>query len=55
MTAHAKMLKAHKSWDGERCAVITVTFMPGSASLTAYKLTPGGCVTGSIHFTSSVD
>ena len=37
--------QAHKSWDGERCIVVTVSFTPGSASLTAYKLTPGGCVT----------
>lgn len=39
---HAKMLEAHKSWDGERCIVITASFTPGSCSLTAYKLTPGG-------------
>jgi PROCT (NUC072) domain len=42
VTAHAKMLEAHKSWDGERCVVITCSFTPGSCSLTAYKLTPGG-------------
>ena len=42
MTAHAKMLEANKSWDGERCVVLTVSFTPGSCSLTAYKLTPGG-------------
>lgn len=41
MTAHAKMLEAHKSWDGERCILITCSFTPGSVSLTAYKLTPG--------------
>ena len=39
---HAKMLEAHKSWDGERCIVITASFTPGSCSLTAYKLTPSG-------------
>ena len=39
---HAKMLENHKSWDGERCIVITASFTPGSCSLTAYKLTPGG-------------
>lgn len=39
---HAKMLEANKSWDGERCIVITASFTPGSCSLTAYKLTPGG-------------
>jgi pre-mRNA-processing factor 8 len=42
VTMHAKMLEAHKSWDGERCIVITASFTPGSCSLTAYKLTPGG-------------
>lgn len=42
VTAHAKMLEAHKSWDGERCIVVTCSFTPGSASLTAYKLTPPG-------------
>lgn len=42
VTAHAKMLEANKSWDGERCIVLTASFTPGSCSLTAYKLTPGG-------------
>jgi pre-mRNA-processing factor 8 len=36
------MLEAHKSWDGERCIVVTCSFTPGSCSLTAYKLTPAG-------------
>ena len=36
------MLEAHKTWDGERCIVVTCSFTPGSCSLTAYKLTPGG-------------
>ena len=42
VTMHARMLENHKSWDGERCIVITASFTPGSCSLTAYKLTPGG-------------
>ena len=42
VTMHAKMLESYKSWDGERCMVITCSFTPGSCSLTAYKLTPGG-------------
>lgn len=29
-------------WDGEKTIVITCSFTPGSCSLTAYKLTPGG-------------
>ena len=35
-------MQAHKSWDGERCIAVTCSFTPGSCSLTAYKLTPGG-------------
>jgi len=51
VTMHAKMLEMHKSWDGERCIVVTCSFTPGSCSLTAYKLTPrcgarGGCAAG---------
>lgn len=42
VVAHAKMLETNKSWDGERCIVVTCSFTPGSCSLTAYKLTPGG-------------
>ena len=42
VVAHAKMLEHHRSWDGEKCVVLTVSFTPGSCSLTAYKLTPGG-------------
>ena len=42
VTAHAKMLENHKTWDGERCIVMTCSFTPGSCSLAAYKLTPGG-------------
>lgn len=42
VTMHAKMLESYKSWDGERCIVITCSFTPGSCTLTAYKLTPGG-------------
>ena len=39
---HAKMLESYKSWDGERCMVITCSFTPGSCSLTAYKRQPCG-------------
>lgn len=42
VAAHARMLEANRSWDGEKCVVLTVSFTPGSASLTAYKLTPSG-------------
>jgi len=40
--AHARLLESNKSWDGEKCVVLTVAFTPGSCSLTAYKLTPAG-------------
>jgi hypothetical protein len=36
------MLESFKTWDGERCVLLTCSFTPGSCSLTAYKLTPGG-------------
>jgi pre-mRNA-processing factor 8 len=42
VTAHARILEANRSWDGEKCIVLTVSFTPGSCSLTAYKLTPSG-------------
>lgn len=42
LTMHAKILEANKSWDGERCVVITCSFTPGSCSLTAYKISPQG-------------
>ncbi|VDM33985.1 unnamed protein product [Hydatigera taeniaeformis] len=39
VTTHAKLFAEH---DGERTIVITCSFTPGSVSLCAYKLTPGG-------------
>ena len=42
VTMHANMLESYKSWDGEKCVVVTCSFTPGSCSLTAYKLTPSG-------------
>lgn len=42
VTMHANMLQGQKSWDGERCIVMTCSFTPGSCSLTAYRLTPSG-------------
>jgi pre-mRNA-processing factor 8 len=42
VTAHAKILAENKSWDGDKSVIITCSFTPGSVSLTAYKLTPGG-------------
>ena len=42
VVTHARILEQHKSWNGETCVVLTCSFTPGSCSLTAYKLTPGG-------------
>ncbi|KDD76263.1 PROCN domain-containing protein, partial [Helicosporidium sp. ATCC 50920] len=42
VAAHARMLEAHPSWDGERCVVLSAAFTPGSVSLAAHKLTPAG-------------
>ena len=41
-TQHAKILEQNTSWDGEKCIILTCSFTPGSCSLTAYKITPGG-------------
>ena len=43
------MLENNKSWDGERCIIITCSFTPGSCSLTAYKLTPSGYEWGRLN------
>lgn len=40
--AHARFLADHKEWDGQKTVVVTVSFTPGSCSLSAYRLTPGG-------------
>ena len=42
VTAHARILEGNRAWDGEKAIVLTVSFTPGSCSLTAYKLTPSG-------------
>lgn len=39
VTTHAKLFAEQ---DGDRTLVITCSFTPGSVSLCAYKLTPGG-------------
>jgi pre-mRNA-processing factor 8 len=35
---HAKLISENSSWNAEQCIVLTVSFTPGSCSLTAYKL-----------------
>jgi pre-mRNA-processing factor 8 len=39
---HATFLQDFKTWDGDRAISISCAFTPGSCSLTAHKLTPGG-------------
>jgi len=39
---HAGILADNKQWDAEKAIIITVSFTPGSCSLTAYRLTPNG-------------
>jgi pre-mRNA-processing factor 8 len=42
-TTHAKVMAEHPSaWSLDSAIAITVSFTPGSCSLAAYKLTPGG-------------
>ncbi|CAD8150018.1 unnamed protein product [Paramecium pentaurelia] len=42
ITLHARLIQENQSWDAERCIVQTVSFTPGSCSITAYKLTHQG-------------
>nr|CCA15592.1 PRP8 premRNA processing factor 8 homolog (S. cerevisiae) putative [Albugo laibachii Nc14]CCA16349.1 PREDICTED: similar to CG8877PA putative [Albugo laibachii Nc14] len=42
VTFHSKIMSENSAWDGEKTVIITCSFTPGSCSLTAYKLTPGG-------------
>jgi len=39
---HSRIMADNRNWDGEKTVVITVSFTPGSCSLTCYKLTPSG-------------
>jgi pre-mRNA-processing factor 8 len=49
VTLHSRMLEQHESWDPEKAVVMTVSFTPGSCSLAAYKLTPGGYEWGKVN------
>ena len=42
VTEHAKMLDAHKEWDKSSSITVSVSFTPGSVSLSAWGLTPPG-------------
>lgn len=50
----ARMMADNSEWDGERTVVATVSFTPGSCSLSAYKLTPAGYEWGKAHRNSDV-
>ena len=41
VTQHARLMNAHSSWD-KKTVTMTVTFTPGSVSLSAWALTPAG-------------
>jgi pre-mRNA-processing factor 8 len=43
VTMHSRIMADNpESWDGDRTIILTVSFTPGSCSLTAYKLTESG-------------
>ncbi|KAH8170719.1 hypothetical protein LIA77_09500 [Sarocladium implicatum] len=42
VTEHAKLLDAHSSWDKNSTVTVSVSFTPGSVSLSAWGLTPQG-------------
>ncbi|CAG8527241.1 159_t:CDS:1, partial [Scutellospora calospora] len=42
LSLHARIVADNKNWDGDKTITMTVSFTPGSCSLTAYKLTPAG-------------
>jgi pre-mRNA-processing factor 8 len=42
VTEHAKLLDAHNEWDRENTVTVSVSFTPGSVSLSAWGLTPQG-------------
>ncbi|KAI9897616.1 hypothetical protein N3K66_007472 [Trichothecium roseum] len=42
VTEHAKLLDSHKEWDKTNTMTVSVSFTPGSVSLSAWGLTPEG-------------
>jgi pre-mRNA-processing factor 8 len=42
VTEHAKLLDAHKEWDKTNTVTVSVSFTPGSVSLSSWGLTPDG-------------
>ena len=39
---HSKLLMNNENWDPDHSILITLSYTPGSCSLTGYKITPGG-------------
>ena len=42
VTDHARLINAHPTWDERKTLTVTVSFTPGSVSLSAWALTPQG-------------
>ncbi|CAB4423790.1 unnamed protein product [Rhizophagus irregularis] len=42
LSLHARIVADNRNWDADKTISMTVSFTPGSCSLTAYKLTPAG-------------
>ncbi len=42
VTHHARLLEAHSAWDKQGTLTVTVSFTPGSVSVSAWALTPQG-------------
>ena len=54
VTQHARLMNAHSSWD-KKTVTMTVTFTPGSVSLSAWALTPAGYKWGAENKDTSSD
>lgn len=52
---HSKLLQQNQNWDGEKNIIVTVSFTPGSCSLTAYKVTQAGYEWGKNNKDTSPD
>jgi pre-mRNA-processing factor 8 len=49
IATHAKIMHEHPSWSPESTITLTVSFTPGSCSLTGYKLTASGLEWGRVQ------
>ncbi|KAI9724292.1 MAG: pre-mRNA-splicing factor 8 [Chrysothrix sp. TS-e1954] len=48
VTMHSRLMRAHDSWD-KKTVTMTVSFTPGSVSLSAFSLTPSGYKWGALN------